>query len=361
LSQERLREIDVLRAIAFVFVVVQHTLGGFSNIKGLPYFSFTVMKLMYVMAKPAVPIFLFISALTLFYVYTKKFDFKSYYFKRIKYVFIPYIIWSAINMVKLGNQDRFKNFIIQLIAGNGAYHLWYMGMVLRVFLIFPIILWIANKIHLMNIKIRTSIFIILVCLFYPISKFQGIISNRIGNFIFVIPTDLQLRIINISILFSYLFFVLGIYFALNFEYIKSKIIQYRIAIFVSYTFSFVYIYLNEIQNIKAVTLISILYTVLSILVFYLVSLSLAKKNKIYTLMKFIGDYSFGAYMAHVVVVNYTSNKLILELNTRNYLIIGILTLIITSLGTPILIKLISYLPYSEYITGTKRSHLKSLP
>ena len=119
MKQERLYEIDILRAIAFIFVVVQHTLGGFSNIEGIPYSSFTVMKLMYVMAKTAVPIFLFISAVALFYVHTKKFDCKSYYLKRIKFVFIPYIIWSAINMIELGNKDRFGDFIMELISGNG--------------------------------------------------------------------------------------------------------------------------------------------------------------------------------------------------------------------------------------------------
>jgi peptidoglycan/LPS O-acetylase OafA/YrhL len=360
MRQVRLQEIDILRAIAFIFVVVQHTLGGFSKIEGLPYASFTVMKLMYVMAKTAVPIFLFISGVTLFYVYSKKFDCKNYYLKRIKYVLVPYIIWSAINMIKLGNEDGFKNFIIQLIAGNGAYHLWYMGMVLRVFLIFPIILWIAKKIHLMNIRIRTSIFILLVCLYYPISKFQRVISDSVGKFIFGTPTDIQQKIISISILFWYLFFVLGIYLALNYDYIKTKIIQYKVAIFVSYGLSFAYAYLNEIKKVESILSISILYSVLSILVFYLVAVSLVDNNKVYKLMKFIGDYSFAAYMAHVIVLNYVANKIIIVLNTRNYLIIGILTLIITSVGTPVIIKFISYFPYSEYITGTKRSYLKAL-
>jgi peptidoglycan/LPS O-acetylase OafA/YrhL len=124
MKQERLPEIDILRAIAFIFVVVQHTLGGYSNIEGIPYSSFTIMKLMYVMAKIAVPIFLFISAVALFYVHTKKFSCKSYYLKRIKYLLVPYIIWSAINMIKLGNEDRFSDFIIEIIAGNGGFHLW---------------------------------------------------------------------------------------------------------------------------------------------------------------------------------------------------------------------------------------------
>ena len=357
MRQERLPEIDILRAIAFIFVVVQHTLGGFSTREGLPYSSFTIMKLMYVMAKIAVPIFLFISAVALFYVHSKKLDCKSYYLKRIKYVFIPYAIWSAVNMIKLGNEDRFSDFIVEIIAGNGGFHLWYMGMVIRVFLIFPIILWIAKKIHLMNIKIRTGIFVLLVYLYYIISNYQSVISDNVGKFIFGTPTEVQQRIIDISILYWYLYFLLGIYFALNYEYIKKKLIQYRVVIFISYGFLFVYSYFNEIEMVESIKIIYLLYMVFSILVFYLISVSLAEKNLIYRILKFIGDYSFGAYMAHIIVINYVSNELIIELNTRNYLVIGVLTLIITSVVTPTLIKVISYFPYSEYITGSKRSYI----
>jgi len=357
MKQDRLQEVDVLRAIAFICVVVQHTLGGYSNIEGIPYSSFTIMKLIYVMGKPAVPIFLFISAVALFYAHSKKFDCKSYYLKRVKYIFIPYVIWSAINMIELGNEDRFKDFFLQVIAGNGAFHLWYMGMVLGIFLIFPIILWIVKKIHLMKVKIKIGIFIFLFCLYYLLLRFQSDVSNSLGNFIFGTPTELQQRIIDISALFWYLYFLLGIYFILNYEYIKRKVIQYKGVIFVSYGFLFVYSYLNEIEKVESIKLIYLLYMVVSILVFYLVAVNLSEKNIVYKILKLIGDYSFGAYMAHIIVINYISNKIIIELDTRNYLLVGVLTLILTVIITPGLMKMISYIPYSEYITGAKRSYI----
>jgi surface polysaccharide O-acyltransferase-like enzyme len=354
MAQERLYEIDILRAIAFIFVVVQHTLGGFSNIEGLPYSSFTVMKLSYVMAKVAVPIFLFISAASLFYVYSKKFDCRSYYLKRIKYMFIPYAVWSAINMIALENQDRFKNFITQIIAGNAGFHFWYMGMVIRVFLILPIILWAAKKIRQLNAAVRTGIFILLIYLYYPVSKLQNVISDSVGKFIFGAPTDLQQRIINISALFWYLYFVLGIYLALNYTYIKEKLIKYRVVVFVSYGLCFIYAYLNEIEKVKYIRVLSISYMVLSIAAFYLIAVTLAEKTKVYKLMKFIGDHSFAAYMAHVIIINFVVNRIMIIFNTRNYLLVGVLALLITSFATPMIIKLITYIPLSEYITGIKR-------
>ncbi len=354
---ERLKEIDILRAGAFIFVVIQHILGGYSRIEGLPASSFTFMKAMYVMAKPAVPIFLFISGVSLFYAYSRKFNWTSYYLKRVKFVFIPYIIWSAINIYKLGKMEQFNNFITQLAAGNAAYHLWYMGMVIRLFLIFPLILWLAMKVHRLGCRIRAIIFAGLILLYYVVAVNQGVVTDAAAKFVFGNPNELQIRIISISILFWYLYFLLGIGLALNYDYIRSRLLKYRIVIFISYGFLYLYAYFSEIGIIRAQRPLSILYMVLSIAFFYLISVMLIDKKRVYIGMKFIGDYSFAAYMAHVIVLNYTANKIMLELNTRNYLFVGVATLIITAVGTPVIIKFLSFLPFSEYLTGTKRSKI----
>ena len=357
MKQERLREIDILRAIAFIFVVVQHTLWGYSNIEGIPYNSFIIMKIIYIMATPAVPIFLFISAVALFYSHSKKLDCKKYYLKRVKYILVPYIIWSAINMIELGNEDRFKDFIIEVIGGNGAFHLWYMGMVIRIFLFFPIILWIVKKVQLLEVKYRIGIFSLLSGIYYVVLKFQGAISDSLGQLIFGIPTEIQQRIIDISPLFWYLYFLIGICFILNYDYLKKKILKYRSIIAVSYAFLLAYSFLNEIGKIESLKFAYLSYMIFSIVIFYIVAVKLAEKNMIYKIIKIIGDYSFGAYMAHIIVVNYVSNEIIIEFGTRNYLFVGMLTLIITGIVTPLFMKIISYIPFSEYVTGAKRSYI----
>lgn len=359
MNKVRLKELDILRATAFIFVVAQHTLGGFSNAKGINYFDYTVLKFLYVIAKTAVPIFLFISGVSLFYVYSDKFDWKKYYIKRFKYIFIPYVIWSAINMIKLGNEDRFQNFIEQIIAGNGGFHLWYMGMIIRLYLIFPLILWICKKIHSINIKIRSAIFIALSVLFYAISRYQNIIADNISVFLFKNPTDLQHRMINISILFWFYYFILGAYFALNYSYIKEKVLKYKSILLVTYIFLFIYAYLNELDAIPFVRALSLLYPIFSILTFYIICIYLSSKNTIYSSMNLIGKYSFVSYMAHIIVIN----GLYARINylVKDYLIFGVLLWISTFIITPLLFAIISYIPCSQYITGVKnRSKLKDL-
>jgi len=355
MNRERLIEVDALRALAFIFVVVQHTIGGFSNIEGIPYSSYIIMKMMYIMAKPAVPIFLFISALVLVYAYKDKLDLKKYYTKRVKFIFIPYIIWSAASMYKLGHEERFANFFLQLIGGNAEYHFWYMGMVIRMFIYFPLILWAAKKIHAMNIKIRIAVFLLLVYLYYYISGYQGMIVQSAAALIFGTPDELEVKILNISLLFWYLYFMFGVYMALNYRYIKAKLLQYKAAVFICYGISYAYAVLFEIHMLPFIRPMYLMHVVMSIAAFYLVSIMIAGKRTVFRPLKFIGDYSFAAYMAHVIVLQHYANEILLQYHTVNYLIFGIVLLFITATGTPIIIKLFSYLPYSEYVTGTRRS------
>ncbi len=360
MKNERLKEIDILRAFAFIFVVAQHTVGGFANAKGISFFDYSIMKFLYVIAETAVPIFLFISGLSLLYVYADKFDWKKYYIKRIKYVLIPYIIWSAIDIYEFNDMEKFKSFALQLISGNGGFHLWYMGMILRLYLIFPIILLIAKKIHSANIKIRVVVCIGLTVLYYYVSKYTNVIQDNVISFLFKNPNELQHKIINISPLFWYIYFVLGMYFALNYVYIKNKVLKNKNIIFIAYVPLLVYAYLREINynNIQFVRVLWILYVIVSILVFYVISIKLIDKIKVYSVMRYISDYSFAAYMAHILVINYAVFYTMKFFHTKNNLVLGISSWIITSLVTTFFISVISLIPYSQFVTGAKNTRIR---
>ncbi|WP_234121845.1 acyltransferase [Clostridium hydrogenum] len=357
-SNKRLKEIDILKAAAFVFVVAQHTIGGYSNGKNLSLLEYSILKFLYVSAKPAVPIFLFISGVLFFKVYEEKLDIKKFYLKKIKYILIPYIIWSSLNMYFLKNTDRFKDFIIEIIGGNGAYHLWYMGMIVRLYLIFPLIFYAAKKIHKSNIVIRMVTFISLIVLYYEVSKYNNVISDYVGKMIFGKPTELEMRIVNISFIFWYLYFALGIYVGLNYDFIKQKLLKSKLLIFIIYVFLLIYAYLNETNSIGFIRSLSIAYYCFSILAVYLGSIMLSERIKIYKIMSFVSKYSFSAYMLHIIVINYVVQYLRSKLFMSDYLMLGILSCILVAIISPIIIKCLSFVPFSSYITGVKCSKIK---
>ncbi|PRR80123.1 Acyltransferase family protein [Clostridium liquoris] len=360
MTKKRLKELDIMRALAFIFVVTQHIIGGYSYIKKVPKNEHLILKMLYIVVKPAVPIFLTISAISLFYVYYDNFHWKKYYIKRVKYILIPYIIWSAINMYKLGNEHRFNNFIWQILSGNGAFHLWYMGMILRLYIYVPVILYIAKKIHNSSNTLRITVFISVFPLYYMISKYQYTICQSLGKFIFTNPTELQQKFINISPMFWILYFILGIYIELNYETFKNIIMKFKWIVIAAYLPLLVYAYLNEIKAVEFKRSLYILFMLFTILAVYILALYLADFKKLYNKLKFIGDYSFAAYMSHIIVLNWMANYLQLRFGIKDYLILGLCVLVITLIITPLIICFLSYFPYSQYVTGVRKNIMKSI-
>lgn len=360
LDDKRLKEIDILRALAFIFVVVQHGMGGLSFSSKIGIIDKVSLRLFYMVGKPAVQIFLFISGLSLSYVYSRKLNLKNYYIKRIKYVIIPYLIWSVINMYKLGNKDRLAQFFLQSVAGNGAFHLWYMGGIIRLYIFFPIILYISKKVHSMNKSARIAIFSSILILYYQIFKYKNLISDKAALFIFRTPSDLQHKMVDISMLFWILYFILGIYAALNYEYIKEKLLKYKVIIYISYFILLAYAYFNDLDVIPFNRVLTIAYTTSSILFFYIISCQVVNKQKVYKCMRFISDYSFASYMAHVIVLSKVANQInAWNVNIPNFLYASIIT-IATVFITSVIIYLISCVPFTGVITGIKNNNSKIL-
>lgn len=342
----RLKEIDILRALAFILVVEQHTMGGFSNIKGISTFNYNIFSFIYVLAKPAVSIFICISGITLFYTYSKKIIIKNYYKKRINTIVIPYIIWSILYLLISGDT---KDLLIKLLSGNASYHLWYMGMTIRLLMYFPIILYLSKIINKSNDIIKITVFIILSILYYYLSKYQYIISSNLIYLIFSNPTQNQKRLINITPLFWYLYFIIGIYISFDYNKFKDIVIKNKFLITICYIFLLIYSYLTQIQIIKFNRVLSLSYYIFSFLALYIFSYKISNKTKAYKFFNFIGKYSFSAYLSHILVVNNLANII----PSKNILFYGFSIWIGTSIITPCIIKCISYFPYTKFITGVK--------
>lgn len=358
--KNRLRELDIIRAIAFILVVDQHIIGGWSYIKTLPKCESLIMKFLYIVGTPAVPMFLAISGVSLMYVYMNNLNVKKYYVKRIRYILIPYIIWSAIDMYMLGEKDKFENFIANVITGNGAYFLWYMGMIMRLYLIIPLVILIVRKIHKLNKYTRIIMFLIQFPIYYYISTYSYSFSIKLGKFIFINPTELQQKFINISIINWSLYFIIGIYIANYYNLFKKTIKKYKWCVVVGYFITLAYEYLKHIEVVKYYLLLHIGYTVCSIMFVYLIGLYLSQSKLIYKVLKFIGDYSFAGYMAHVIFINYFVQRYVVLFNIRDKFLLGMLVCISTSIITPIFIALISLIPGSCYVTGVKKKGYKQL-
>lgn len=356
MKKERLLEFDILRGLAFIFIVIQHTIGGFSFRDDITTNGLFISKFIYTIAKIATPLFVCLTGISLLYTYYEKFNAKDFYVKKLKFLVLPLVFWSLLIMY---NDDKSFNYDTALIifSGDAQFHLWYMGMILRVYLYFPLILFLTKIINTKNHYIKILSFLAFAFCYLLLLNNYGIL-DKVTNFLFTNPTESQQRLVNITPLFYYFYFVIGAYIILNYKIFKEFILKYKYVLAIVYLITLIYYYYIELSDqignpfpyIKSSNITSVFYNSISILFFYIVAYYITTKLKyVFNIIKFISKYSFPAYLIHVLVIN----KLTLHVPTTQYLGSPIKYLLLTITISISICFLLNYLPYSEYLIGNK--------
>lgn len=180
-------EIDGLRGVAILAVIVIHTSANFTQIDTIN--SLLISNLVIdVFAHFAVPLFVFISG----YVLSSKYQqvTATYYSKRIKSITLPYISFSIFYLLcsTLYNAELPPpNAIYNLLTGGYGY-LWFLLMILQLYLLYP---FLRNRV--MNQYILGSAFV---------AQLTWILFGSM-----VIPSNL----VGLVFLSHIFYFVLGIY------------------------------------------------------------------------------------------------------------------------------------------------------
>src|SRR4051794_27546355 len=94
IRRERIDEIQSMRGIAFFAVVLQHALGMFTRLPGVNIADLAVLSFLFNMAKFAVPMFVFITGIVIFYNYYEKLNYPTYLWKRCKEILVPYAVFT---------------------------------------------------------------------------------------------------------------------------------------------------------------------------------------------------------------------------------------------------------------------------
>lgn len=143
--KNKLSEIDFMRAICCVLVVIIHVTAAFwytFQVSSLPFKAVVVLN---TFSKFAVPSFVLISGYVLYYVYNnKKIEPITFYKKRLLKVFLPYFIWSVlyiiVNYLAYERPVDFKSLIYYFSLGKANYHLYYICLILQFYILFPLLI-----------------------------------------------------------------------------------------------------------------------------------------------------------------------------------------------------------------------------
>ncbi|MBC9784655.1 acyltransferase [Heliobacterium chlorum] len=137
-----LGEVQILRGLAFIGVAFQHTLGPFMNQQGLGQSDAILLTILFNLAKFAVPLFVFMTGMVIFYNYYDTLEYPSFIVRRTKEVIIPYLVWSLIYVFHgVPFPQDFLFFIRdvsqKILTGSTYYHLWFIVMIYQFYIVYP--------------------------------------------------------------------------------------------------------------------------------------------------------------------------------------------------------------------------------
>jgi probable poly-beta-1,6-N-acetyl-D-glucosamine export protein len=153
-GRPKITEIDVVRAFAIFAVVLIHAT---SEATYIPASGTLTQKFFYsinTFGAFAVPTFILLSGLVLFYRYFdnwKASDSLQFYRKRLISVVFPYLVFSAFYQVYYGFQNTRQlsfdagTFLDNLPWGDASYHLYYMIIIFQFYLLFPLLISLAKS------------------------------------------------------------------------------------------------------------------------------------------------------------------------------------------------------------------------
>lgn len=159
--RDRLEEINIMRGIAIFGIVLLHVTAYFLGTANTDYLVFKAGLTLNQLMRFSLPMFLVISGFALAYNFNKRIEFKPFIRKRLKSIFLPYVMWSfiyflfyivylkkipvgvkvtGIESINLDGLNIVLIFLKNLLFGWNYVHLYFVVLIFQFYLIYPFIM-----------------------------------------------------------------------------------------------------------------------------------------------------------------------------------------------------------------------------
>lgn len=334
LENAKFNEFDILKGMALLALVLQHTIAGTFYQPDINEISLNIGTTFLGLIRFAVPLFIFITGLVLFHHYGDKLEYKSYYKKGLIQIIVPYIAWTAFYFIwtslingstPMNTYEQFKTIINLSVSGQAAYHLWFMVIIIAFYLLFPIFKLILSnqRTFITNLTVVIISFIINILLLYALSN--GLIKSDNPKLGFIFNN------LDRNIFFWIFYFLFGGFVGLYYEKLKVFVGKLVLPLLFLVAVSMYYVY-SEVANInsaftennytlsaqvtaplKPFTLI--LCTMLIILLFYTATRLPSKSPRLTSMFATSGRYALGAYFIHAFILSLSNDYVLNNLSS----------------------------------------------
>ncbi len=314
MNNTKMRELENLRAISFIGVVLQHVLGIYVVQQGVSNSENIIIGLLFGLAKFAVPCFVFLSGILITKKYINKFNYLKFLKKNILKIVIPYAVFCGVYVIYYEKYDNLAEVFKNAIFGQVTYHTWYLAMIIGLYIIMPFLLFALHKVNKSGMsKIDTWKLIIFIFVTYSMILY---IYPYFKNFTL---TSFLFENATLNPLYYVPYFLIGGLFSLNYKENMQAIVHHkRYFIVIAYCAYLLSIYLlfsrgysDGVLNLNFMPTLSISSALLSISWIFLlliVSHILLSKEKLTKWLNFIAKHSFLAYLYHTIMIQFISNN-----------------------------------------------------
>ncbi|NMO96281.1 acyltransferase [Paenibacillus lemnae] len=322
MRKERLPEIEYFRGLAFLAVVFQHSIAHYSVEEGMNNADGIGMAFLLMTVKFAVPAFVFITGLLLFYNDKGTLKYGQFVKKRIQDIYIPFAVWTLIHALYIHHINVFsladlKQLGLMLITGKASSHLWYIVMLFQLYLLYPLIRrGMRFAIRKWNVTVKQILLFAAGIAFLLMTWKITWIGNWIGGLQIPIWSVMFTDYADRNALYFSFYFILGAAAGSNLHLWREKLRAWRMLYWPLFFFLFGFHLMHGIQevirNADGITFYSLsllrpwmaLFLIVSILVMYDISLWIHRKGskQAHNILISIGKYSFVAYLMHILTL-----------------------------------------------------------
>ncbi|MBD8499330.1 acyltransferase [Paenibacillus arenosi] len=377
MKKEHIEEIHYIRAFAFLAVVLQHSIGHYIFVPEAHLADGVAFTFLLLISKFAVPMFIFITGLVLFYNYDGRLNYWTFMKKRFSDIIVPYLFWSFIYLLIQNHMDvlsAINRFGEVFLTGKASYHLWYVIMIIQLYITFPI-----SRFIIMQAKrwIRTPLavytaFSILGIVYILLMTYPIHVTAARWNIPLITPILTKYADRNALNFFYY--FALGALAGLTITHwrawlsrhagwiyslfiVMSGIMAYRTIS----SFGLLPALKTEYSQLLLLRPVTALFLISSVFATYLFCMRVSNiaNSPTRRVVTFISHYSYGAYLVHAFVLglsywlpDYFSSSINVTLRT-------IIAFVIASFLSVMLTYVLSKLPMGHIMTGLRRVQSKT--
>ncbi|SCM98664.1 Uncharacterized protein BWINRASL_05036 [Bacillus mycoides] len=353
-------EFKVLQSIAFLAVVLQSSLLYTMNQGNVLIEQSLIMGMLFNLAKFSAPAFIFIVGFHLIRQYTKQLVYTEYIYEKAAHLLIPYFFWSILYLLTTNDIITLQGGIKSLLLGTAAPHLWYVIMMFQIHLLFPLLCtlfyWFQKRTE--NKKDIYKYMTIFACLYFLLMWYSS-------HYIFngeKLTSSTILHYTDRSFFFYSFYFVMGGIAAVALK--TWRIFTMKHIPLITILFFILFLFINyELFSFYGANSIHLtvstylkpsmfLYIVCEIIILYVLSIMIVKRRGLlYKTLKFIGNYTYGAYLAHLFFLHIGTKFLSLFALQENTILYSLLLFSVTAVLSIFTMVICSTLPFHIWITG----------